>query len=143
MFFVYLYGEGCGVSAEEVVRRFCALVSKRDVEVLEPLLDVDVVYHNIGMPASRGIAATLADLARQWEMFSATYEFEIRSFAVDGDTVLTERIDKVGPPGATASVPLMGVFEVRNGKIKAWRDYCDYTLVGKLMGGEDTTELIS
>jgi limonene-1,2-epoxide hydrolase len=131
------------MSPEEVVRQFCARVSNRDAEALKPLLDDDVVYHNIGMPASRGIEATLANLAGQWEMFSGTYEFEIRSFAVDGDTVLTERIDKVGPAGVTAAVPLMGAFEVQNGKIKAWRDYCDYTLVGKLMGGEDTSDLIS
>src|ERR1700721_2169095 len=101
------------MSSEEVVREFCALVSKREVEVLRPLLDDDVVYHNIGMPASRGIEATLANLAGQWEMFSVTYEFEIRSFAVDGATVLTERVDKVGPAGVTAAVPLMGVFEIR------------------------------
>jgi limonene-1,2-epoxide hydrolase len=131
------------MSSEEVVREFCALVSKRDVEVLRPLLDDEVVYHNIGMPATRGIEATLANLAGQWEMFSATYEWELRNLAVNGDTVLTERIDRVGPPGIVAPVPLMGVFEVRNGKIKDWRDYFDSALVGKLLGGDDTTELIS
>ena len=110
------------MSPEEVVRQFCALVSKRDVDALKPLLDDEVVYHNIGMPASRGIEATLANMAAQWEMFSATYEWEMRSLAVNGDTVLTERIDRVGPPGVMAAVPVMGVFEVRNGKIKDWRD---------------------
>src|ERR1700685_3017352 len=117
------------MSSEEVVREFCALVSKREVEVLRPLLDDEVVYHNIGMPATRGIEATLANLAGQWEMFSATYEWEIRNVAVNGNTVLTERIDRVGPPGVTAAVPLMGVFEVHNGKIKEWRDYFDSALV--------------
>jgi limonene-1,2-epoxide hydrolase len=131
------------VSAEEVVRQFCSLVSKRDSEALRPLLDDDVVYHNIGMPASRGIEATLANLAGQWEMFAATYEFEVRHLAADGGTVLTERIDRVGPAGVVAPVPVMGTFEVRDGKITAWRDYCDYSLVPKLMGGEDTSDLIS
>jgi limonene-1,2-epoxide hydrolase len=131
------------MSSEEVVREFCALVSKREVEVLRPLLDDEVVYHNIGMPATRGIEATLANLAGQWEMLSATYEWEIRNVAVNGNTVLTERVDRVGPPGVTAAVPLMGVFEVHNGKIKEWRDYFDSALVGKLLGGDDTTDLIS
>jgi limonene-1,2-epoxide hydrolase len=76
-------------------------------------------------------------------MFSATYDYEIRNIAANGDTVLTERIDRVGPPGLTAPVPVMGVFEVRNGKITAWRDYFDSALAGKLLGGEDTSELIS
>jgi limonene-1,2-epoxide hydrolase len=131
------------VSEEEVVRQFCALVSKRDPNALRAVLDDQVQYHNIGMPASRGIEATLANLARQWENFSATYDFEIRNIATNGNTVLTERIDRVGPPGVSAAVPVMGVFEVRDGKITAWRDYFDPVLAGKLLGGEDTSELIS
>ena len=131
------------MSGEQVVREFCALVSKRDSDALRALLDDKVVYHNIGMPASRGVEATLANLAGQWEMFPATYDFEIRNIAANGDTVLTERIDRVGPPGRTAPVPVMGAFEVRNGKITAWRDYFDSGLAGKLLGGEDTSELIS
>lgn len=131
------------MSSEEVVRQFCALVSKRDVEALRPLLDDEIVYHNIGMPASRGIEATLANIAGQWEMFPATYDWEIRHLSCDGDIVLTERIDTVGPAGVTAPVPVMGVFELHNGKIKNWRDYFDSGLVGKMFTGEDTSELIS
>jgi len=129
------------MSPEEVVRQFCALVSKRDVEALRPLLDDEIVYHNIGMPASRGIEATLANIASQWEMFPATYDWDIRHLSSDGDIVLTERIDSVGPPGVTAPVPVMGVFEIHNGKIKNWRDYFDSGLVGKMFAGEDTSEL--
>jgi len=131
------------MSSEEIVRQFCSLVSKRDVEVLRPLLDGEIVYHNMGMAASRGIEATLANIAGQWKMFSATYEWEIRSLAADGDTVLTERIDKVGPPGVIAPVPVMGVFVINNGKIRTWRDYFDSALVGKMFAGEDTTDLVS
>jgi limonene-1,2-epoxide hydrolase len=131
------------VSSEEVVRQFCSLVSKRDIEVLRPLLHQEVVYHNIGMPASRGVDAALANIAGQWEMFSETYEFEIRSLAVDGNTVLTERIDSVGPPGVRAPVPVMGVFEIHDGRIKNWRDYTDFGLAAKMIAGEDTTELVS
>ena len=131
------------MSEEEVVREFCSLVSKRDSDALRAVLDDEIVYHNIGMPASRGIEATLANLAGQWEMFGATYEYEIRNIAANGNTVLTERIDRVGPPGVTAAVPVMGVFVVRDGKITAWRDYFDAGLAGKLLGGEDTSELIS
>ena len=131
------------MSAEEVVRQFCALVAKRDAEALRPLLDDGIVYHNIGMPASRGIGAVLANIAAQWEMFPATYEWEIRNLSVDGDTVLTERIDSVGPAGVTAPVPVMGTFEIQNGKISNWRDYFDSGLVGKMFAGEDTSELVS
>jgi limonene-1,2-epoxide hydrolase len=129
--------------SEEVVRQFCALVSKRDADALRSLLDDDVVYHNIGMEPSRGIDATVANVGAQWEMFPETYEYEIRNIAANGTTVLTERIDKVGPPGIVAPVPVMGTFEVSDGKITAWRDYFDPGLAGKLLAGEDTSQLIS
>ncbi len=131
------------MSPEEVVRQFCAVVSKRDVEVVRPLLAEEVVYHNIGMSPSKGIEDALANLAGQWAMFPATYEFEIRNIAVNGPIVLTERIDRVGSVDLVAPVPVMGVFEIRNGKITDWRDYFDPTLVAKLMNGEDTSTLIS
>jgi limonene-1,2-epoxide hydrolase len=95
------------------------------------------------MPPSRGIEATLANIAGQWQMFDATYDWEIRHLSSDGDIVLTERVDTVGPPGVTAPIPVMGVFEIHNGKIKNWRDYFDSSLVGKMLTGEDTTDLIS
>jgi limonene-1,2-epoxide hydrolase len=131
------------MSAEEIVREFCASVSKRDEALLRPLLADDVVYHNIGMPPSVGIDATLENLAGQWAMFASTYEFEIRHAAAAGDVVLTERIDHVGSGDASSPAPVMGVFEVRDGKIARWRDYFDTGLVGKMMAGEDVSDLIS
>jgi limonene-1,2-epoxide hydrolase len=56
--------------------------------------------------------------------------------------VLTERIDFITANGVTAPVPVMGTFEIRNGRIVAWRDYFDMGLVGKLMTGEDTSSLL-
>ena len=77
------------MSAEAVVREFCASVSKRDEGLVRPLLADDVVYHNIGMDPSVGIDATVENLAGQWAMFATTYEFEVRH----------------GPPRATWSSP--------------------------------------
>ncbi len=130
-------------AAEEIVRRFCELVSTRDVEHLRPLLADDVVYHNVGLPKTVGIDAVLADLTNQWGMFGGSYEFSIVHLAVVDDTVLTERIDRLGPEGGPiAAVPVMGAFELRDDKIAAWRDYFDLMLVGKLMSGEDVTGLV-
>ena len=46
----------------EVVRQFCALMEKRDPEVLRPLLANDAVYQNVGMPAFTGVEA----ISRTW-----------------------------------------------------------------------------
>ncbi len=132
------------MTPEETVREFCAAVSKRDPEVLRPLLAPEVIYQNVGMDAARGLEATLENVAGQWAMFAETYEYEIVNIATADSVVLTERIDRVGPGGGApvAPVPVMGRFEVRSGKISAWYDYFDTALVGKMMSGEPYENLI-
>lgn len=43
------------------------------------------------------------------------------------DIVMTERVDHFHDASGAifSSLPTMGIFEVTNGKISAWRDYCD------------------
>src|SRR5690606_27481852 len=108
---------------EEIVRQFCDGVSKRDPDVLRPLLADDVVYQNVGMPATVGIEEVLANVAGQWAMFPGVYRFDMVNLAAAGDVVLTERVDVVGAEGNAMPVPVMGTFEVRDGRIARWRDY--------------------
>lgn len=56
--------------------------------------------------------------------------------------MLTERVDVITANGVTAPVPVMGTFEIRDGRIVAWRDYFDMALVGRLMAGEDSATLL-
>jgi limonene-1,2-epoxide hydrolase len=77
----------------------------------------------------------------QFDMFDPI-SFRIRNLAEDGDTVLTERVDEVTANGVMAPVPVMGTFEVRDGRIVQWRDYFDMGLTGRLIGGEDVTSLL-
>ncbi len=122
--------------AREVVEEFCAAVGRKDLAGCEALLDPAVVYHNVGSDPAVGREATLAAVKFQFDMFEPI-AFVIRNLAVDGDTVLTERIDEVTANGIMAPVPVMGTFEIRDGAIVAWRDYFDMGLTGRLMAGED------
>lgn len=56
---------------------------------------------------------------------SQAVEFEILNISASGDVVLTERLDKFSMGGRNVELPVAGVFEVREGKIAAWRDYFD------------------
>jgi limonene-1,2-epoxide hydrolase len=47
--------------------------------------------------------------------------------AVNGNTVLTERMDTFIGKGFRSELPVMGVFVVENGQITEWRDYFDWT----------------
>jgi len=129
-------------TSEAVVRRFCEAVSERDPEVLRQLLTDDVVYHNVGMPAVVGRDRTIAEVEGHWKMFTNSYEFRILHLAVVGDVVLTERVDVLTGDRVAMSLPVMGTFEVVDGKIAHWRDYFDSALIAKLMAGEDVSALV-
>jgi limonene-1,2-epoxide hydrolase len=122
--------------ARQIIEEFCAAVGRKDLAGCEELLDEAVVYHNVGSDPAVGREATVAALKFQFDMFEPI-AFVIRNLAVDGDTVLTERVDEVTANGIMAPVPVMGAFEVRNGAIVAWRDYFDMGLTGRLMAGDD------
>ncbi len=128
----------------DVVRRFCALMEKRDSEALRPFLADDAVYQNVGMPASIGVEAILQNMGAQFSMFPDAYAFEIVNIAADGPVVLTERLDYIQKPdGAVAAVPVMGTFVVGDdGKITRWTDYFDVSLTLKLLQGEDISALV-
>ncbi len=49
--------------------------------------------------------------------------------------VLTERIDTFTVGDVVAPLPVMGTFEVRDGKISAWRDYFDLGQITAMLSG--------
>lgn len=129
------------LSPEQVVRAFCANVSDRDHATIAPLLATDIEFMNVGLEIYRGRDAVLAHFgpAGVWDMFPDTFDFRIRHLAVSGNKVLTERVDVVGVNGHDAPLPLMGIFEVVDGKISRWRDYADMAMVQRLLRGETVT----
>ncbi len=128
-------------SPEEVVLSFCRLIGDKNLAAIELLIGDKVVYHNIGTEPSVGREATLAAIKFQFDMFDSI-EFRVINLAVDGENVLTERVDEVTVNGIIAPVPVMGTFVVRNGCIVVWRDYFDMGLTKKLMSGEDASAIL-
>jgi limonene-1,2-epoxide hydrolase len=96
------------------------------------MLADDVVYHNIPMEPSKGIDATLEALATLFVMFEGI-GFEIIHLAVTRNTVLTERLDLLRTAQVEAMLPVMGSFDVEDGRIVAWRDYFDVAQAGSLL----------
>ncbi len=84
----------------------------------------DAVYHNIPVDPCVGIDAIRAMVA----MFTTgveRIEFRVKHLVAEGNIVMTERVDVFVQPGKTIELPVMGTFEVSDGKITAWRDYFD------------------
>jgi limonene-1,2-epoxide hydrolase len=108
----------------ELVRRFCAVWSTVNPDEIAEFFTDDAVYHNIPMDPITGrdaIQTFIAGFAGGAKQIS----FRVNNIVADGDVVLTERVDVFELPNGKVELPVMGTFEVKDGKIAAWRDYFD------------------
>lgn len=108
----------------DVVREFCTAVEALDLDAIVAFFTDDAIYHNIPLDPVVGpdaIRATLAGFTGGVE----SLEFQLLNISVAGNVVLTERVDVFRSPDRVISLPVMGAFEVSEGKITAWRDYFD------------------
>lgn len=108
----------------DVVRRFCAAWAAGDVSAIVDFFTADAVYHNIPLAPVTGpeqIRTTIEGFTGGVD----SIEFRLDAIAADGTTVLTERVDIFVFPSGRIELPVMGTFEVTDGKISAWRDYFD------------------
>lgn len=113
----------------EVVRNFCtAWTENQTAEELATFFTEDAIYHNIPMEPITGrkqIEKNIETFIRPGRPGIEAIDFKIINIAADGPTVMTERVDVFTLQGATFELPVMGIFEITDGKIKAWRDYFD------------------
>jgi limonene-1,2-epoxide hydrolase len=117
-------------SADSVVTEFCKLWTNPNLDEIVDYFTEDAVYRNIPpIPAAEGreairefIASFLAGLAG--------IDFIVHRQVSAGDVVMNERTDVMRrKDGGEVPLPVMGVFEIRDGKIAAWRDYFDMATV--------------
>ena len=124
------------MSAEaiELVTEFCAAWESVDLDAIMAFFADDAVYHNIPIAPVEGkdaIRTTIEGFVGGMEKI----EFEILNIAANGDNVLTERVDIFYGEAKTISLPVMGTFEIVDGKIQAWRDYFDLNQFMTQMAG--------
>jgi limonene-1,2-epoxide hydrolase len=118
-------------SADELVTEFCNLWSSPNPEKLAGFFTEDAVYHNIPMDPVQG-----RDAIQQFIVgFVAAVEgidFDVHRQVSDGTIVMNERTDVMRrKDGGEVRLPVMGVFEVRDDRIVAWRDYFDLATITK------------
>ena len=116
----------------DLVRRFCAAWTD-NVGGLGDFFTDDAVYHNIPIDPVTGREAIVATIAG-FTTGVDKIEFRIHNIVADGNVVMTERVDAFHLPGRTIELPVMGTFEVSDGRIAAWRDYFDMNQFMSQMG---------
>jgi limonene-1,2-epoxide hydrolase len=108
---------------DTLVRDFVDAFNTKDASRLAAFLHPDVVFQNYGEPEVRGLDAVVAIWRGVFRNF-AEVKFSTVNQAVNGDVVLAEQVHGLALPGGPlAPIMNLAVYEIRDGKIAAWRDY--------------------
>jgi limonene-1,2-epoxide hydrolase len=118
----------------ELILTFCKAGQDRDLEKQMSFIDEDSIYHNMPDEPIVGRAGIRALLGGYLNSSDGT---EIRVLAISEarpGLVLTERVDRFRVKGGKwIDCPVMGAAEVRDGRLKHWRDYYDNEYLRKQM----------
>lgn len=113
---------------DQFVRDFIGRLVARDLDGAAAMVSDDFEYDNVPMGKAHGPAALTQTLSGFFSMCTAI-DWEIlrqtSSGTMASGTVLNERDDRVEIHGRWATLPVAGVFEIRDGRLTLWRDYFD------------------
>jgi limonene-1,2-epoxide hydrolase len=127
-------------TSAETVQAFIAAFTTAwptgDASVLGSFFDEGATYHNVPLDPVTGRTAIVATFAQSMKI-GGRVGVDIRHMVAEGPIVMTERVDHITrDDGATISLSMMGVIEVHDGLIAAWRDYFDLSqFTSQMLGG--------
>ena len=105
----------------------------RDWVRVGELFAEDGVLHSMMVEPVRGraaIAARIAHLGSGIEHIT----LDIRAMGVIDGLVFMERVDRFRYKGKDGAVPVTGVLEIQDGRVKVWREYYDRNMLLREMG---------
>jgi limonene-1,2-epoxide hydrolase len=108
----------------KLVEAFIAAWNRNDLDGILGFMAPDIFYHNIPMDPIKGVAA-VREMLTPFLANATNVDWEVRHIAAAGDSVLTERVDRFWYGPIKIELPVMGTFDIKGGKIVAWRDYFD------------------
>jgi limonene-1,2-epoxide hydrolase len=108
---------------DAMVRELLRAWERRDTEHIVDAFADDGVYHSIPLTPIVGKQA----IAGWVEGFAGKPPglLEVHRQVASDDVVLNERTDSITLNGQPVTLRIMGVFEIADGRIKAWREYFD------------------
>lgn len=121
---------------DSLVREFLSRLIAKNIDSAAELVSADFEYDNVPMGKSFGPDGLRSTLGPFFGMCTGV-DWEILRQTSSGDlahgTVLNERDDRVEIHGEWRSLPVAGVFEIRDARIVLWRDYFDGPTIVKVM----------
>jgi len=109
---------------ERTVTDFCNAWSRLDPDELADYFTPDGIWHNMPSEPIQG-REVLRERLKITRQRIKEIRIEILHQISSGNVVMNERIDYIVRESGKVAVPVMGIFELENGKIKAWREYFD------------------
>ena len=117
----------------DAVRRICEGWNEMTLEEWREICTPDITYQN--MPWDRNVITGPDAIHTTLEGFSGNFDVELDVRHLEGtdSVVFSERVEHFNPrstgaeeaPKEPFDLPVTGVFELRHGKVSAWRDYFD------------------
>ncbi len=112
------------MKAEDVVRAELNAWHGLDVDEIMRYFHSDAVWDNVALGVHHG-HDEIREAVKGYVQRMESAELELLNIAVNGNIVLTERVDHFVYDGNEIAARCMGAFEVAGDKISAWRDYFD------------------
>ena len=118
-----------------VVRKLCERWAWLEKSDFLEMMTSDVLYLNLPWPERRTVGPENVHAMLSGMKDRAEIELKLVNIVAQGDVVLTERLELIRPKGKDlCELYVMGSFDMRDGKIAAWRDYFDAAQIQPLMG---------
>ena len=119
---------------ERLVTEFCQAFLEADIAKLLTYLSEDIVYQNMPWKPVTGheeVRKVLTPFIHGANC--ALTGMEITHTTSSGNVVMNERLENWQKGAVSLDLPVMGVFEIEDGKIAKWRDYFDGPALTPLM----------
>ncbi len=109
-----------------IIDRFIQAWCEIDVETIMDTFTEDAAYANLPMGPPHVGKAAIREFIDGFLSTTTAINFVVHHQVEGQDgVVMNERTDALTMDGKVIELPVMGVFEFRDGKICAWRDYFD------------------
>ena len=113
------------MNTETIVKTFIKAIEARNIEQVTALLDDDVAFENIPEGSVvKGREATAEKFAGFFNNASSI-DWDIEREIYSGDVAMIERVNRICFNNKDIELPMITVFEVKNGKVTLFRDYFD------------------
>ena len=117
----------------EVVLDLIKACNSKNIDAALALFHEGSIYDNIPLQPVSGLTAIRAALEPSLRI-AKQVDWVVHNIADNGKgVVLTERNDRFLLASGWCEMPVMGVFEVSDGRIDAWRDYFDMHAAAPLL----------